>query len=142
MELLHALLRLALPSASQPDSQHAAAVGTSLRPHVSPLLVGLLSSVAHTAPSSAIEPCARLLHTIAAGFEDAWRAALPAAVAAVADALSSARREVAARAHELLLAGCLVRPLLAEEVFVALCSDYAMVTRAGMAHGALERYSK
>ena len=70
------------------------------------------------------------------------RAALPTAVQAVATELATAGREVPPRAHELLLRGGTLQPVLGEELFVAMCIDYANITRTGMPVRGLERYSK
>ena len=149
LELLGRLLRLAEPAppaaaaAAAATAEVRAAVVRSLRPRVPSLLQGLLSSVCLTGSSASIEPAAQLLHALAAGTPDEWRAATPDAVARLAADLAAAGRGgFGEGARELLVRACLVLPPPPRLVYVAMWTDMAQVARMGVNARVLEKYSR
>jgi hypothetical protein len=112
-----------------------------LRPRVPSLVLAMASAITHAAPTSEIDPAARLLHTVAATFPDEWSHTMPTVVAQLVAELEQGGRPVPAQAHKLLLRGVLKRPLWGKDVFVAMWSDLAQVTRVGVSARALARYS-
>ena len=145
--LLAQLLKLSSASSPSPASSAAAssaaasaAIVEGLRPHAASLVSHLLSAIAHAAPASAVEPAALLLHGVATACAAEWRAALPAAVDALAAELRAAGRQLSRRAATLLLRAALREPPLPAREFGALWADAAQIVRMGGAEQALERY--
>jgi hypothetical protein len=118
-----------------------AALRQLLRPRVPSLVLAMASAISHAAPTSEIDPAARLLHTVAATFTDEWSHTMPTVVEQLVAELERLGRPVPAQAHKLLLRGVLKRPLWGKDVFVAMWNDLAQVTRVGVSARALERYS-
>ena len=112
-----------------------------LRPRVPSLVLAMASAISHAAPTSEIDPAARLLHTVAATFPDEWSHTMPTVVEQLVAVLEQRGRPVPAQAHKLLLRGVLKRPLWGKDLFVAMWSDLAQVTRVGVSARALARYS-
>ena len=147
LSLLRGLLLLAQGSTRSPGSigAHGAAVtvavAASLRPRVPSLVFAMASAIAHAAPTSAVEPASRLLHTAATTFPAEWVQSMPAMLERLAADLEQLGRPLLPQAQKLLLCGALKRPLPEADVFAAMWNDLAQVTRVGMSARALERYS-